>query len=277
MPRTIILAASLPGLGSYLLGGLLSGFLEGQNAVNAARVLFLVGAGMMAVIALFGVIGPRSLFGAASAVRPTTSFGQDVARLVRHWPIYPVVIIQTLWQFAPGAGIVLQYHMSNTLHATDAQWGAWNAIFLGSFLPVYLAYGFLCQHVRLSRLLWFGFAVAVFQMVPLLFVHDAVGALIAAAPMGVIGGIAQASLVDLTIRSCPKGLQGTMMMLFVALYYISVRFGDLFGTWLYDRHGGFVTAVWATIIVYALILPVLLLVPKRLIATTDGQALAVDG
>ena len=68
-----------------------------------------------------------------------------------------------------------------------------------------------------------------------------------------------------------------MMMLFSALYYFSTRFGDLFGTELYDHHGGFVTAVIATIIVYALILPILLLVPRRLIDTTDGQALAVEG
>ena len=141
-----------------------------------------------------------------------------------------------------------------------------------------MLYGFLCQRVRLSRLLWFGFGLAVFQMVPLLFVKTAVGALIAAVPMGVIGGIGQAALTDLAIRSCPKGLQGTMMMLFnTAVYFIAVRFGDLFGAYLYERRGGFVTAVVATIIVYALILPVLLLIPKRLIATTDGEALAVAG
>ena len=115
------------------------------------------------------------------------------------------MLIQMLWQFAPAAGIVLQYHITNTLHASDAQWGLWNAIFLGSFLPVFVLYGFLCQRVRLSRLLWFGFGLAVFQMVPLLFVKTAVGALIAAVPMGVIGGIGQASLVDLAIRSAPRG------------------------------------------------------------------------
>jgi MFS family permease len=269
-------AAALPALASFMLGGVLSEQLEGRDAVSAARVLFLIAAGLMAVIAVFGAIGPKSLFGAAKATRPTTSFLHDISRLVRHWPIYPVILIQGLWQFAPAAGIVLQYHMSNTLHATDAQWGAWNALFLGSFLPVYIAYGFLCQRFRLSSLLWFGFVIAVIQMSPLLFVHTAVGALIAAVPMGLIGGLGQSALVDLTIRSCPPGLQGTMMMMFTALYYFSMRFGDLFGTWLYDHHGGFVTAVIATIIVYALILPVLLLVPKRLIATTDGEALATS-
>jgi hypothetical protein len=112
-------------------------------------------------------------------------------------------------------------------------------------------------------------------MVPLLFVHTAVGALIAAAPLGMIGGVAQGALTDLAIRSCPPRLQGTMMMLYsISVYWFAQRGGDLFGTEIYDHHGGFVPAVWITILVYALILPVILLVPKRLIRTRDGEKLA---
>jgi len=62
-----------------------------------------------------------------------------------------------------------------------------------------------------------------------------------------------------------------MMMLYYALYYLSVRFGDLFGAWIYDSHGGFLPTVVVTIMVYVLILPVILLVPKRLTATRDGE------
>ena len=101
---------------------------------------------------------------------------------------------------------------------------------------------------------------------------------IAAAPMGIIGGLAQAALTDLAIRACPPRLQGTMMMLFgSSIYFFSTRFGDLLGTEIYDHWGGFNVAVWATIGIYALILPVILLVPRRLIATRDGEALQGAG
>jgi hypothetical protein len=266
-------ANSLPIVAASLGGGVLSAMLEGQGAVAAARILFLTAAAVMAAVVLFAALRPRVLFDgeAAAAARPAGDVLQDIRRLLRHRAIYPVILIQALWQFAPAAGTVLQYHLSNTLHASDAQWGAWNAIFFGSFLPVYAVYHHLCQRIALGRLLWFGFALAVLQMVPLLFVHSATGALIAAAPMGIIGGIAQAALIDLAIRSCPSRLQGTMMMLIsVSVYWVAVRFGDLFGTDIYDHHGGFVPAVIATIIVYALILPVLLLVPRRLLAQPDG-------
>ena len=271
MGTLLNIATTFPALAAYLVGGVLSGMLESKNADTAAKILFLFAAGLMALIAVFGALGPKQLFGAVSTRKPTTSLVDDIQRLFAHGPIYPVLLIQLLWQFGPAAGTVLLYHLTNTLHATDAQWGEFNAIFLFFFIPVFAVYGWVCQRVKLSVLLWGGTALAVFQMVPLLFVHSAVGALWAGAAMGIIGGVAQGAYVDLAIRSCPPKLQGTMMMMFIAVYYIAVRFGDLFGTYLYDHQGGFITAVVATIIVYALILPVILLVPKHLIATTDGQ------
>ena len=121
-----------------------------------------------------------------------------------------------------------------------------------------------------TLLLW-GTVLAVPQMVPLLFIHTMTQALIAAVPIGLMGGLATGAYLDLIIRSCPRGLQGTTLMMSSSLYFVVVRFGDVLGTNLYDRYGGFTVCVIAITIVYALILPALLLVPKRLIATADGQ------
>ena len=63
-----------------------------------------------------------------------------------------------------------------------------------------------------------------------------------------------------------------MLMMSSSLYFVVSRFGDILGTTLYDRYGGFTVCVIAITVVYALILPTLLLVPKSLIATADGQA-----
>ena len=268
------IAATAPPIASNLGGGVLSEFLEGKSAVGAARILFLIAAAIMVAIVTLAFCRPRALFNVAHVERSTDHFFQDIGRLARHWPVYPVILIQILWQFAPASGVVLQYHMTDALHGTDFQWALWNAVFLGSFVPVFVAYGFLCQRFSLGWLLWGGFILAVFQMVPLLFVNSAWGAIIAAAPMGIIGGIAQAALTDLVIRSCPPRLQGTMMLLWgVTIYFVAVRFGDLLGAEIYDHWGGFFVAVWVTIGIYALILPVILLVPKRLLATRDGEVL----
>jgi hypothetical protein len=141
-----------------------------------------------------------------------------------------------------------------------------------SFVPTFLVFGFLCRRFPLKTLLFWGTVVAVPQMVPLVFIHSVTGALIAAAPIGLMGGVATAAYLDLIIRSAPKGLQGTVLMATVGFTSIDARFGDVLGTNLYDHFGGFTVCVIAITIVYALILPTLLLVPKRLIATADGEA-----
>jgi MFS family permease len=269
MSGVINMANAAPDLISFVVGGLLSQTLEGEGAAMAARTLFLCAAGIMLAIAVLGVTGPKWVFEEARQEPHATHFFADLKRIARHWPIYPAMTIQLLWQFSPATGTVLQYHIVDKLHATDAQWGAWQGIFFGSFFPIYAVYAVLSRRFTLRVLLWVGFFFAVFQMVPLLLVHDATGALIAAVPMGLLGAVAQAALVDLVIRSSPRGLQGTTMLMFYAIYYVSVRFGDLFGTWIYDKHGGFIPTVVITIIVYAAILPIILLVPKALIATKE--------
>ena len=63
------------------------------------------------------------------------------------------------------------------------------------------------------------------------------------------------------------------MMLVDGFYLLSYRAGDLLGAKLYSSSPahGFAICVVATSLVYALILPVLLLIPRELIATRDGE------
>jgi MFS family permease len=264
---------SIPTVAALLIGGTLSDMLEDKGADQAARILFLIGAAIMAAVAIYAVWRPRRVFDNVRIEQgPPGHPLSDFKRLLRHWPIYPALLIWLLWNFAPGSVTPLQYHLQNTLHATDAQWGQWNAIFAASFVPTFIVFGFLCKRFPLKTLLLWGTVIAVPQMIPLLFIHSVTGALIAAVPIGLMGGIATGAYMDLIIRSCPPGLQGTTLMMSSSLYFIISRFGDVLGTNLYDQYGGFAVCVIAITLVYALILPVLLFVPKHLVATADGQA-----
>jgi predicted MFS family arabinose efflux permease len=266
--------ASIPTVAALLIGGMLSDELEGRNASQAMRTLFFAGAAILGVVTAYALWRPTVVFDNVRIEQsPVVRPHKDLQRLARHWPIYPALLIWLLWNFAPGTVTPLQYYLQNTLHGSDAHWGQWNAIFGISFIPTFLLFGLLCQKLPLRTLLVWGTVVAVPQMVPLLFIHSVTGALIAAVPMGLMGGVATASYLDLIIRSCPRGLQGTTLMMSGSLYFISSRFGDVLGTHLYDYYGGFTTCVIAITIVYALILPTLLLVPKPLIATADGEAI----
>jgi len=265
----------LPVLASYFLGGMLSQALEGAKGDVAARVLFLIGAAIMAGVAILGLWRPGSVFDNVRAERPAgASRLADLKRLARHWPIYPALAIWLLWSFSPGSSTPLQYFMQNKLGATDAQWGLWNAVFIGGFMPTFLLFGWLCQKLPLRTILFWSTLIAVPQMIPLAFIHSANGALVAAAIIGLLGGVNSAAYLDLVIRSSPPGLQGTVMMLYWALFYIALRGGDVLGSELYDRFHNFNACVIAITVVYALILPVLWLVPRRLTSTADGQVAA---
>jgi hypothetical protein len=110
-------------------------------------------------------------------------------------------------------------------------------------------------------------------MIPLAFIHSGSDALWLAMPIGMMGGVAAAAIYDLAIRSCPPGLQGTMMLLIEAGNQLSYRGGDLLGSAIYTSSpkNGFVYCVIATTIVYALIVPVILMVPKHIMNTVDGE------
>jgi len=264
---------SIPTVAALLAGGALSSFLEDRDSDQAVRILFLVGAAIMFTVAAYSLWKPADVFdNVRFEARGSRHPFEDIKRLLRHWPIYPALLIWLLWNFAPGSATPLQYHLQNNLHATDAQWGQWNAIFAASFIPTYIIYGMLCRKYALKTLLLWGTVIAVPQMVPLIFIHSVNAALIAAVPIGLMGGIATGAYLDLIIRSCPTGLQGTTLMLASSLYFAVSRFGDVLGTHLYDYFGGFHVCVIAITTVYAMIIPALLLVPGNLIATADGRA-----
>jgi Major Facilitator Superfamily len=262
------IVASVP----VFIGAFASGYISDYLTPNATFVLV---AGFVGCIGLLGFWKPRSVFSHAYD-KPQASganFVTIVRRLLTHRAVYPAVLINFLWNFAPGSATPLQFYLTDKLHASDAIFSYYNGIFAASFIPTFLLYGILCKKVALNKLLWWGTIIAVPQMIPLAFVDSAYLALALAVPIGLMGGIATAAYLDLAMRSCPPGLQGTLMMLVAGVLALSSRGGDLLGSGIYNSSAehGFLYCVIATTVVYALILPLILLVPKQLIATADGE------
>jgi hypothetical protein len=264
---------TIPTLLSLALGGIISDQLETSHGATAARDIFLIGATLSAVVALFGLLRPKAVYdNLNNELGPKATPLADFTRLLRYWPVYPALLIWALWSFAPGSNTPLQYFLQNTLHSNDAAWCYWNVIFAASFIPTFLIYGWLSQRYPLRPLLWIGTLVGIPQMIPLAFIHSVGVSYLAAGAAGLMGGMCTAAYTDLLIRSCPRGLQGTMIMASTSVYAIAVRGGDVLGANLYDRFKNFNVCVIAITIVYASILLVLLVVPKRLTATADGEA-----
>jgi MFS family permease len=273
-----LMSGRLSTLGStfYQVALILAAFASGIISENMSpRQIFFLMAVLAASIGLFGLWKARSVLGHTydQPLARHTDLKHDVRRLLKHGAIYPAVLINFLWWFNPGLYTPVQFFLTNQLHTADDAYSNFLGIFAISFIPTYLLYGYLCTKIPPNKLLWWGTLIAIPQMVPLAFVHSGGLALALAVPMGLMGGVANAAYFDLAIRSCPAGLQGTLMMLVSAGIMLAARGSDLLGAKLYASSPahGFLYCVIATTAVYALILPVIPFIPKDLIATADGQ------
>lgn len=256
----------------YLAAVFASGYMSEHLS---PREIFLLAAALTLLLAAFGLWKPRAVFSHTydqPQARHTT-LRSDLKRLFRHRAIYPAALINFLWLFTPGISTPLQFFLTNHLHTPDATYANYFAIYLASFMPTFLLYGYLCTRMPQRRLLWWSAWVGLPQMIPLLFVNSGSMALLMAIPMGLMGGMGNAAYIDLAVRSCPSGLQGTFMMLISALLALAFRGSDLLGSWIYATSPthGFLYCVIAMVTVYALILPLILLIPKQLTATADGE------
>jgi MFS family permease len=154
--------------------------------------------------------------------------------------------------------------------------GTFTALQSAFFLPTTLLYGVLCVRAPLSRLLWWGTIVAILQGPIMFLAQGPASTILVAVLYGLFGGFATAAYIDLIMRSCPKGLEGTAMMVAnTSTFAIAGSAGNLLGSWIYSR-GGFASAVTITTLATALIVPVLRSVPAELTATRDGEQIEPD-
>jgi hypothetical protein len=239
------------------------------------RQVFLMVVALTATLSVFGFWKPRSVFKNAydNPHAKGTNFFGDVKRLLRHRAIYPVVLINLLWNFTPGSFTPMQFFLTNQLHASDAIYADFTGLYNLFFLPPILLYGFLCTKYPPRKLLLWSVIIGVPQFIPMAFIHTGRQALLMAVLIGLMGGLANVACIDIAIRACPPGLQGTLMMMIAATFALSSRGGDVLGSWLYGLSPkyGFQYCVIAITLTYALILPVIPFIPKEITSTADGE------
>src|SRR5262249_40366269 len=237
--------------------------------------IFLLVAALFGIVFLFALGEPAAVFtGIGRRAHATSNPLSEIVRLIRYRPLWPAAAIGLLGNFMPGYGTPLFFYLTDTIKLTPSNFGAFQALLNVSFLPTIALYGLLCRRFSLLKLLVVSMAIMLPQLVPLLFIHTPMQALVCAVLMGLTGGMAVAASMDVLIRSCPKELEGTGMMLGSACLAFATAVSNVFGTWLFAR-GGFLWCVIATIIAYLLIFPVLLLIPRAFTLPREGEALPV--
>jgi hypothetical protein len=255
----------------YVFGAFAAGYLSGLTPAYTFRLVAV----LSAAIALYGLWKPTAVFGHAydlPSARGTTLLG-DLKRLVKHRAAYPAVLLVCLCQFFPGFNTPLQFYLANDLKAPDWVYGDFQGILLAGYIPAAAAYARLCTRLPLRTLLWWATLLWLPAAIPLLLIHSSASALWFAVPIGLANGFAFTAFWDLSMRSCPPGLQGALMMLVAGMYELAYRGGDVIGTRIYAASAthGFAYCVAAGTATSILMLVVLQLIPKEIIATADGE------
>jgi MFS family permease len=252
-----------------VLSALAGGWLVAHVSV---RGTFLIAAGLTLTIALqsFWRLGAASDFERSPA--STEKGFAAMRRLLTHRALWPAAAIYFLWNFSPGWGTPMFYELTERVRISSELFGTFTALQSLFFLPTTLLYGYLCVRAPLSRLLWWGTIVAILQGPIMFMAQGPASTIVVAILYGLFGGFATAAYIDLIMRSCPKGLEGTAMMLAnTSAFALAGSSGNLLGSWIYSR-GGFAWAVIITTLATALIVPVLPMIPPEVIAKRDGEA-----
>jgi MFS family permease len=253
-----------------VISALAGGWLVAHASV---RGTFLIAGGVTIVIAMqaFWRLEAADEFETSSALGPREKGFAAVRRLFGHRPLWPAAAIYFLWNFSPGWGTPMFYHLTEHVRISSELFGTFTALQSLFFLPTTLLYGYLCVRAPLSRLLWWGTIVAILQGPIMFLALGPTSTIVVAILYGLFGGFATAAYIDLIMRSCPKGLEGTAMMVAnTSAFAIAGNAGNLLGSWIYSS-GGFASAVIITTLATALIVPVLRSVPPALTATHDGE------
>lgn len=260
------------GLGTYVpavISALLGGWLV---AHLPPRATFIIAACVTAAIAAQSLWRLGAVIEFEQAATNPESGIAALKRLARHRPIWPAALIFFLWNFGPGWQTPMFYHLTETVKVSSQLFGTFTAIQWLFFIPSAMLYAPLCRRITLASLLLWGTLVAILQGPIMFFAQSPTSAIAVAVLYGLFGGFPTAAYVDLIIRSCPKGLEGTGVMLAVTTTLaVASNSGNLLGSWIYST-GGFAAAVIITTLASALILPVLWWVPREVSATREGES-----
>ena len=235
-------------------------------------VTFEICAAIMFTVGLLGLWRPPAVFSAEPEIRPLTNEPplQAIQRLIRHRPLWPAALLNIFWVIMPGWGTPLFFYMTNTVKLTPQQVGTVQSSAPICAALVSILYGIICRRLPLRTLLWIGFSVAVVGTPSALLIKGYVSAIVIYAGAQALFSIGNYAISDLFMRSYPKGLEGAGSMLLGSIGGATVAASDILGSYLYER-GGFGLAMLVSTLATLVTLPLILLVPRHLISTRDGE------
>jgi len=245
----ILLAA---GIGSVLVHGML----------NVGLSLFAMLAVFLFVLAL-----------AMSRVRnPVLVQAQrQLSEILRSRALWLAAGMLFLVYVVPGFNTALTYRQSDELHFSKQLIGRLASVEGAAGIAFALVYALICSRFNLRTLIVFSMAANAAGT--LLFLsYTASDAYAVHAVTGAVSVLSELSLMDLAVRSTPRGCEGLGFALMMSVRNFGIAMSDVIGSKLMDQaHFSFATLVLINAGTTAAVLLFVPALPKALVLRKEGQ------
>jgi predicted MFS family arabinose efflux permease len=231
-----------------------------------------IGLSLFALLAVFLLV----LWLAMARVRNAVLFkaqGQ-LSQILSSRTLWLAVGMLFLVYMVPGLYTALTFRQSDKLHFSDHFIGTLSSIEGGAGVAFAVLYAFVCRRFTLRTLL-IG-AIGCNAAVTLLFLlYNAHTAVPIHAAVGGIGVMAELSLMDLSVRSTPRGCEALGFALMMSVRNFGIGVSDVVGSKLMDQlHVQFSTLVLINAGTTALVLAFVPLLQRSLVMRKEGELTA---
>ncbi|HEX4514161.1 MAG TPA: MFS transporter [Polyangiaceae bacterium] len=171
----------------------------------------------------------------------------------------------------PGLNTALTFRQSDELHFSDHFIGTLSSIEGGAGVVCAIVYALICRRFNLRALLVA--SIGLNALATLLYlIYDAHTAVPIHALVGGLGVMAELSLMDLAVRSTPRGCEALGFALMMSIRNFGIGVSDVVGSKLIDQfHFKFATLVFINAGTTALVLAFVPMLQRSLVMRKEGE------
>jgi predicted MFS family arabinose efflux permease len=195
----------------------------------------------------------------------------QLSQILRSRTLWLAVGMLFLVYVVPGTNTALTYRQSDQLHFSKEMIGRLDAV-QGFFAIAFaIVYAFACKWLNLRTLIII--AIVTNAAGTLLFlVYDASSAYPIHAINGALGVISEVALLDLAVRSTPRGCEALGFALMISVRNFGIAMSDVVGSKLMDQaHFSFNTLVLLNAATTAAVLLFVPALPRALVLRKEGE------
>ncbi|HVV49510.1 MAG TPA: hypothetical protein VHO06_07620, partial [Polyangia bacterium] len=244
--------------------------------IGAAGTVSVLIPGMLAIgLSLYAMLAVFLLVLALAMVRvenPVLAQAQgQLSQILRSRALWMAVGMLFLVYVVPGFNTALTYRQSDTLHFSKELIGRLASVEGAAGIAFSIVYAVVCSRFSLRALIVF--AIVTNAAATLLFLHyDASDAYAVHALVGAVGAMSEVALMDLAVRSTPRGCEALGFALMISVRNFGIALSDVGGSMLIDQaHLSFRTLVLLNAGTTAAVLLFVPALPRALVLRKEGQ------